>query len=96
MEAGLYDALECIRLAPSAVNKQPWRVVTSKNAAHFYVKHDKGFTTSDYDLQKIDIGIAMYNFEKELIEEGKKPRLDLDSQAIVAPSQIEYVATYRW
>ena len=96
MEAGLYDALECIRFAPSAVNKQPWRVVLSNNTAHFYLKHDIGFTTADYDLQKIDIGIAMYNFEKELLEEGKNPKLELDTPKIKSPSKFEYIASYRW
>lgn len=96
MESALYDALECVRLAPSAVNKQPWRVIISDNAAHFYEKHDKGYKTPDYDLQKIDIGIAMYNFEKELIEEGKKPELVLENPGIETPAQIDYVASYRW
>jgi nitroreductase len=96
MEEGLCDTLDCVRLAPSAVNKQPWRVVVSNNAAHFYVKHDKGFITPDYDLQKIDVGIAMYNFEKELTDEGKKPSLELDDPGINTPSQVDYVATFRW
>ncbi|SCY17145.1 nitroreductase family protein [Butyrivibrio sp. INlla14] len=96
MEAGLFDALESVRLAPSAVNKQPWRVVMDQNAAHFFVKHDKGFTTPDYDLQRIDVGIALYHFERELIEEGRNPRLETNTPSIALPQQMDYVASYRW
>ncbi len=96
MELGLCDALDCVRLAPSAVNKQPWRVVVGQNVAHFYVKHDKGYITPDYDLQTIDVGIALYNFEQELLEEGRKPVLEVNDPGIATPDQIDYVATYRW
>jgi nitroreductase len=96
MELGLHDALEAVRLAPSAVNKQPWRVVIRKNAAHFYVKHDKGYLTPDYDLQKIDLGIGMYHFEQELLEEGKKPVVIIDEPDIDKPDDVEYVATFKW
>ena len=37
----LCHALEMVRLAPSAVNKQPWRIVVKDNAAHFYLKRSK-------------------------------------------------------
>ena len=96
MERGLFDALESVRLAPSAVNKQPWRVVIGKNVAHFYVKHDKGYITPDYDLQKIDVGIALYHFEQELMEAGKKPVLEVSEPDIARPEQTDYVASYRW
>ncbi len=96
VEVGIRDALESVRVAPSAVNKQPWRVVVSGNAAHFYVKHDKGFITDDYDLQKIDVGIALYHFEKELIEEGKTPTLQISDPGIATPDQVDYVATYNF
>ncbi|WP_026498618.1 nitroreductase family protein [Butyrivibrio sp. WCD2001] len=94
-EHGIYDALEAVRIAPSAVNKQPWRVVIAGDKAHFYEKHDKGFTTPDYDLQKIDVGIAIYHFESQLISEGKAPELIVQAPAITAPDQIDYVATYK-
>lgn len=93
MERGIYSDLEVVRLAPSAVNKQPWRVVVDGNRAHFYVKHDKGFTTPDYDLQKIDLGIAIYNYETQLKEEGRKPVVLVDDPKIFAPDGIDYVAT---
>lgn len=35
--------LEMVRLAPSAVNKQPWRIVIKDDCVHFYLKRSKGF-----------------------------------------------------
>lgn len=52
----LYHPLEMVRLGPSAVNKQPWRVLLTENAAHFYLKRSKGFTGGTIDMQKIDMG----------------------------------------
>lgn len=55
------EALEMVRLAPSAVNKQPWHVVVTDNAVHFYLKRSKGFArTSKLDMQMIDMGIAFW------------------------------------
>lgn len=91
---GLYDDLEAVRLAPSAVNKQPWRIVIEGNKAHFFEKKDKGFENPQYDLQKIDIGIALFHFESQMLEEGRKPVLSVEKPAITTPEQTEYVATY--
>ncbi|MBR0136207.1 MAG: nitroreductase, partial [Clostridia bacterium] len=57
------DALEAVRLAPSAVNKQPWRIVLSGNKAHFYEKRSRGYNDGEWDIQKIDMGIALCHFE---------------------------------
>lgn len=93
-EHGLYDDLEAVRLAPSAVNKQPWRIVIDGKKAHFYEKHDKGYLTADYDLQKIDLGIALYNFEAQLISEGRTPVLSIEEPGIASPDGVDYIATY--
>ncbi len=96
MGKGLSNAFECVRIAPSAVNKQPWRVVVGDKVAHFYEKHDKGYITPDYDLQKIDLGIAMYHFEKDLELDGRKLTLEVQDPGISTPSDVDYVASYRW
>jgi nitroreductase len=68
-------ALEMVRWAPSAVNKQPWRVIKTDNKYHFYIQRDKMVgKTKAADLQKVDIGIALAHFKaalKELYCEGK-------------------------
>ena len=60
-----------VRLAPSASNKQPWRIVKDGEKFHFYLYHAKGFAkTVGFDMQKIDMGIAMCHFDLTLREEG--------------------------
>ena len=56
-----FEPLEMLRLAPSALNKQPWRVLKEDNNIHFYLTTLKGLT-------KIDIGIALCHFHLSAIE----------------------------
>lgn len=81
VEAGEYSLpLEMVRLAPSAVNGQPWRIIKEgANSFHFYLKRSVvRKKTNDVfmplDLQRIDMGIAMCHFEltvREINLEGK-------------------------
>ena len=91
---GIYEALEAVRWAPSAVNKQPWRVVVSGNVAHVYERHDKGYINENYDLQKIDIGIALYRLEQGLIDAGKRAELVCNDPGLEMPANTDYVATF--
>ncbi len=93
MSMGLRDDLEAVRIAPSAVNKQPWRIVIDGKNAHFYVKHDKGYTTPDYDLQVIDVGIALYHFESQMLSETKNPFIVIEKPDIAVPDGMDYVAS---
>ncbi len=69
--AGKYEIpLEAVRLGPSAVNKQPWRVVKDGNDFHFYLVRSRGYKVAAYDLQKNDIGIAKCHFELTARELG--------------------------
>lgn len=75
-EAGPYaTALEMVRLAPSANNFQPWRIIkdAKDDTYHFYIKRVPGlkfFMKSD--LQRVDLGIAMCHFALAADEEGLK------------------------
>ena len=62
--------LEMVRIAPSASNKQPWRIIKEKNENifHFFRQRTKGYHKQENllkmaDLQRIDMGIAMSHFE---------------------------------
>ena len=89
------DALEAVRWAPSAVNKQPWRVVVCGGCFHFYEKHNRGYLAADgWDLQKIDLGIALCHLAMGL-EEGGDWALDLADPGLTVPAETEYVATLR-
>ena len=65
-EAGDYgEVLEALRRAPSASNKQPWRVLCCGDCFHLFLKPTPGYRklVAATDLQRIDIGIAMCHFE---------------------------------
>jgi len=87
-EAGSYTTpLGMLRLAPSANNFQPWRIIkeSKTNIFHFYLKRLPGLRQLLFmksDLQRVDIGIAMCHFALAANEKGlsgiwtiKDPRL---------------------
>jgi len=87
--------LEMLRLAPSASNKQPWRVILKDKVFHFYLKrtpnYDKAIKHSD--LQRVDMGIAMSHFELALTEKNISHKwTDVNIQMELDP-QIEYIAS---
>ena len=92
----LRTPLEAVRLSPSAVNKQPWRVVLRDGAAHFYEKRNRGFTKDDgWDLQKIDMGIAMCHFALTAAEAGTELSFQIRDPEIPTPDDTVYIASYR-
>ncbi|MBO7376818.1 MAG: nitroreductase family protein [Clostridia bacterium] len=91
----LKDALEAVRLAPSAVNKQPWRVVVYGDKAHFYEKRSKGYVSGNgWDLQKIDMGIALCHFELAAKECGLDVRFEISDPDLITDGDTGYVASY--
>lgn len=58
------QALEMVRLAPSASNRQPWRIVVTEAGVHFFLSRTPGYRKlfPQVDLQCIDMGIAMLHF----------------------------------
>ena len=89
------DALEAVRLAPSAVNKQPWRVVLCGDKAHFYEKRSKGYVSGDgWDIQKIDMGIALCHFELAAKESGLDVTFEIADPGVSLPDDTGYIASY--
>lgn len=80
------ELLEAVRWAPSAANRQPWRVVKDGNTYHFYEKHT--MPAGAWDVQKIDLGIAICNLIS--VEGG---RFSLADPGIPHPEDTEYIAT---
>ena len=95
-EAGrLADVLQAVRWAPSAVNKQPWRVVVCGDKAHFYEKRSKGYVAENgWDLQKIDLGIALCHFELAAKESGLDAVLGIGDPGFPIGEDMAYIATY--
>ena len=95
--AALAGPLELTRWAPSAVNKQPWRLVAGEKEVHFYEKKDKGYVGEETgDLQKIDVGIALCHFLLGLEDLGKTPSVAIADPGLELPPETEYVATVRF
>ncbi len=97
--AGKYlNALEMVRLAPSASNKQPWLIVVdSKNdVIHFYLNRLNNYTGNKlgFEIQEIDIGIAMCHLELALLDDGIKGEFYKDSPKIKLPEFKNSKASY--
>ena len=94
--AGVFqDALEMARLAPSAANKQPWRAVVCGDKVHFYEKRSKAMSNNPlWDIQKVDVGIALAHFDLTLKENGIDGRFTVEDPGLEADDSIEYIVTY--
>jgi nitroreductase len=103
-EAGaMAPALEAVRWAPSASNKQPWRIVRAGRRWHFYLQRTKGYGRGVSrlffpveDLQRADLGIAMCHFELAVREAGASGVWAVADPGIVVPDDLtSYTATWR-
>ncbi len=95
MAGKLLYPLEMVRWAPSAVNKQPWRVVVTDNAVHFYLKRSKGFGAHEgLDMQKIDMGIALCHFDLASKEIGLNLKFSQEDPKLSEGKDVEYIASY--
>ncbi|MDE7375958.1 MAG: hypothetical protein K2N16_03825 [Muribaculaceae bacterium] len=84
------EALEMVRLAPSATNSQPWRVVRRGGEFHFYA------SCKDYSgFKPIDMGIAMQHFDATLRSQGIEGQFVTDNPNMVLPANCAYVMTWR-
>lgn len=88
--------LEMIRLAPSASNKQPWRIVQTSNGYHFYEDKAKGYSERlGFDIQRIDIGIAACHFHLAAQEKGLSGKFEKLTKAIIqTPSDVHYLFSW--
>lgn len=65
------SVFEMVRLAPSASNKQPWRIILINHVFHFFEYKEPGYSNVfPYDIQRIDMGIATAHFELAMNELG--------------------------
>ena len=94
---GLDTPLECVRIAPSASNKQPWRIIKGKgqDAFHFYLKRTPGYENlvKDIKLQNVDMGIAICHFELSAKELGLKGDWNVNDPQIKS-DDMEYIVSW--
>lgn len=92
----LAQPLEMVRLAPSAVNKQPWRAVVMDGNVHFFLKRSRDFAIGKSgDMQKIDVGIALCHFELSASEEGLNPQFKISDPGLPLEAGMEYIASWQ-
>jgi hypothetical protein len=102
-EAGEYTLpLEMLRLAPSASNKQPWRVISYNQYWRFYLQRTPGYRKDPIklvlglcDLQRLDMGIAMCHFELTAKELGLKGEWVVEETLVKYPYELtKYVVSW--
>jgi nitroreductase len=94
--------LEMVRLAPSASNKQPWRIVRTGNAWHFYLQRTKGYGKGTLlfgilrlaDLQRVDMGIAMCHFELTARSLGLRGHWIVEDPELKIPEGTEHIVSW--
>ena len=96
VEAGDFAfPLEMVRLAPSAVNKQPWRIVQDKDTYHFYLTRTLKKDNEKIDLQRVDIGIAACHFHLAALEKGLPGKFQkLVEPEIQSTDQVQYIFSW--
>jgi nitroreductase len=102
-DIGVYaDVLEMVRWAPSASNKQPWRIIRRDDAWHFYLQRTKGYGKGTMifnllrlaDLQRVDMGIAMCHFELAVQELNVHGKWFMKEPDIKKPESTEYIVSW--
>lgn len=98
-EAGAFEqVLELLRWAPSASNKQPWRILKDGTNYHFFMQENLMTTKAvGFPLQRVDMGIAMCHFElgaRELGLKGSWVDMKLDS-FFIQKAPCSYLITWQ-
>ncbi len=96
--AGRYTVpLACVRLGPSASNRQPWRILKDqeRDVFHFYLKRTPGYDRvfGDVNLQNVDMGIALCHFELAAEELGL-PGSWREEEPDIPSRDLEYIASW--
>jgi nitroreductase len=85
--------LEMVRLAPSAMNKQPWRVLHDDHGFHFYMARSiTPDAKTGFNIQLVDMGIALCHFVIACHEAGLRGILDEKNPGL--DSGFQYVRSY--
>lgn len=102
--ADFATALDMVRLAPSASNKQPWRIIKEGDRWHFYCQRTPGYGKGSLlfnllklaDLQRLDVGIAMCHFDLTARQMGLEGCwINVNPELVVADEKPFYVATWQ-
>lgn len=89
----LQDALEAVRRAPSAMNAQPWRIVRSGDGSYAFYK-SANQPQGHFDMQMIDMGIAMCHFNLAAAEAGQAGRFFFEKKE-PHPHNLKFIAVWK-
>lgn len=85
--------LELVKLAPSASNKQPWRIIIIDNIIHFYLQETPNYNTNrPFIIQALDMGISLCHFEIGLKDLGLNYEMNVISHPL--PQGFEYILSF--
>jgi len=89
------EALEAVRIGPSASNRQPWRIIREGASLHFFLARTPGYDkmTGEVKLQDVDMGIALCHFELAAAQLGIRGTWQVMKPAFDAGTW-EYVLTW--
>ncbi|MDR1767053.1 MAG: hypothetical protein LBR32_01230 [Propionibacteriaceae bacterium] len=85
--------LQMTRIAPSAKNLQPYRVVVTPTACHFLIQPSMGIPSGPGWFSHIDVGIAMCHFEQTCLHQGIAGSFQVLDDAPTVPDR-QYVISY--
>ncbi len=92
--AGAEDLLEPVRLAPSAMNRQPWYFYGTRSQVHAARTRLSPVMAPFFNkLNQIDLGIALCHLALSAEHLGKSVRFTVDNDASKPPKGYEYVIT---
>ncbi|MEO1816036.1 MAG: nitroreductase family protein [Acetobacterium sp.] len=87
--------LEMIRVAPSATNAQPWRVVKKQGAYHFFETHKSNASEDEKMIKKVDLGIALSHFHQTALEHGLAGYFEKwEDIGIAIPDHTNYIISW--
>jgi len=88
--------LEMLRLGPSASNKQPWRILIKDGAINFFEYKAPGYSDSfPYDIQRLDMGIAVAHFDLAVQEKGIPGHFETAAEPQLAlPDHMHYCCSW--
>jgi len=89
------NPLEMLRLAPSATNAQPWRVVKKQGSYHFFETHKSNASEGEKMIKKVDLGIALSHFHQTVLEHGLEGNFEKQSDfKIDVPDNTNYIISW--
>lgn len=94
-DAGRYtDALDMLRLAPSATNAQPWAVVKEGDKFHFFCNYKNSINNDVKKIKHLDLGIALSHFHQTAMSDGLNGKLEVTDIDFDVPENMHYIITY--